>query len=69
MLKVGNMNTCLLFNNTALRMFRAWFSVLAYDVDAFYDGTVLLCDNLKHFTGLTFVITGVYIDDVAFLDM
>ena len=50
-------------------MFRAWLRVLAYHVDSLNDSTVLVCDDLKHLTGLSLIVTGIHINGVTFLYM
>ncbi len=59
----------LLFNNSALRMLRAWFCVLAHHVDSLDDGALLVCDDLKHLAGLSLVVAGIHINCVTFLYM
>ena len=58
-----------LFDNTALRMLCIGFGVLAHHIYTLHDSAVLLGDDLENLSGLSFVVTGVDVDHVAFLDM
>ena len=63
------MDSCFLFDNTALRMLCIGLGVLAHHVDTLHDGAVFLGDDLENLSGLALVIAGVHIDHIAFLDM
>ena len=63
------MDPSLLFNNTALRVFRIRFHVLAHHIDALDDSAVFVCNHLQHLAGLSLVVAGIHINGVAFLYM
>ena len=63
------MDRSLHFDNTALRVLGVRLLVFGNNVQAFYDGALFLYKHLDDFAGFAFVLAGVYIDGVAFLDM
>ena len=55
--------------DTTLGLLGIGLRVLADEVDAFDDHTVLLGENGKNLAGLAFIVTGIYIHGVTFLDL
>ena len=63
------MDCGLLLDDTALRLLGIGLRVLAHEVDALDNHTVLLGENGKNLAGLAFIVTGIYIHGVTFLDL
>ena len=61
------MDRSLLLYKSALRILGAWLSTLAYHVDTFNNGTLLIHDNLQHLSRLAFILAGKYNYGIIFL--
>ena len=68
-LKVRNVDAGLLLDDAALGLLGVRLGVLLDHIDTFDDHAILTGIHGKDLTGLSLVVTGIYINGIAFLDM
>ena len=68
-LDIGNVDTCLLFYNSALGVLGVGFGMFGHHIDTLDDDAVLVAKHLENLSGLAFIVTGVAVNDIAFLDV
>ena len=63
------MNRCFLSNPTALWVLGTRFRMFCYDIDAFYNCSVLFYKHIQNTTGFPFIFPGIYVNGIPFLYM
>ena len=63
------MNRSLLLNDASLRILSRRLRALRYHVYTFYNGTILINEDLEHLTSLALICTGNNDNGIVFLNM